>query len=601
MLENKKLKAIEEIEGTNKTEKDKKEMAHINGLFCGLHILQNMATSALNGMKTFEKANNVSNPNSIYEGNSVCNEFIYEVTKSFIEMSGCQKSGDAADFNDYLSLLNVKNHLVTFLHNRFNILFVDGGAVFYHRSHIEIYLSSGRSSKNNKLLSSVKNFISNKVLLAECRALGMISKLVTGPLWRLLENPDISFFGMNDFWTLLVEKVSEFSGDASSLLLGQKVFQEDNIEEKDVYKCLFEKSDLDDLTVSALQHLCTTILPMLQRQLCDQLPGGTLFVPNADLAQNTVLRKTNRISETDFSALDRVDRKAPQKCRSAKSGMITYTVNKTGSFLSKLSKDNRKRYFDIARKVAVKRQIKDKQKRKEVSGERLRLQNLRIQKKERRQERQVQYLQKLNDQMKQEGVWVSENEADDKIHGKTNAKQRLLIRNQIIFHSKLLGSQIPNKSLLKFQEKNEMFGTEKLLANLKAIIVYNFSEGVPQNITEINNNVCKVMNASRKRKTRKTDVFPVKKVPKVFEIDKLYAIALTDRWYPGRCIQIVDENTAVVDFMTPSGNYFKWPPKNDVQTVYTDGALSELTVEPVSNGRLWSVVEKKEIDRIYKK
>jgi hypothetical protein len=30
--------------------------------------------------------------------------------------------------------------------------------------------------------------------------------------------------------------------------------------------------------------------------------------------------------------------------------MITYTVNKTGSFLSKLSKDNRKRYFDIARK-----------------------------------------------------------------------------------------------------------------------------------------------------------------------------------------------------------------------------------------------------------
>jgi hypothetical protein len=43
------------------------------------------------------------------------------------------------------------------------------------------------------------------------------------------------------------------------------------------------------------------------------------------------------------------------------------------------------------------------------------------------------------------------------------------------------------------------------------------------------------MNASRNRKTRKTDVSPVKKVPKVtFEIDKLYAIAFTDRWYPGR-------------------------------------------------------------------
>jgi hypothetical protein len=58
-----------------------------------------------------------------------------------------------------------------------------------------------------------------------------------------------------------------------------------------------------------------------------------------------------------------------------------------------------------------------------------------------------------------------------------------------------------------------------------------------------------------------------------FEIDKLYAIAFTDRWYPGRCIQIVDENTAVVDFLTPSGNYFKWPPKNDVQVTILNGLL----------------------------
>ena len=61
----------------------------------------------------------------------------------------------------------------------------------------------------------------------------------------------------------------------------------------------------------------------------------------------------------------------------------------------------------------------------------------------------------------------------------------------------------------------------------------------------------------------------MKKVPKVtFEIDKLYAIAFMDIWYSGRCIQIVDENTAVVDFLTPSDNYFKWPPKKDVHSLY---------------------------------
>lgn len=54
--------------------------------------------------------------------------------------------------------------------------------------------------------------------------------------------------------------------------------------------------------------------------------------------------------------------------------------------------------------------------------------------------------------MKGEGVWVSEHEAEQKIQSKTNAKQRLLIRNQIFFHSKLLKSKNFQKSLLKFQE-----------------------------------------------------------------------------------------------------------------------------------------------------
>jgi hypothetical protein len=39
--------------------------------------------------------------------------------------------------------------------------------------------------------------------------------------------------------------------------------------------------------------------------------------------------KTNRISEADFSALDRLEKNAPQKSTLAKSGIINYTNNKT--------------------------------------------------------------------------------------------------------------------------------------------------------------------------------------------------------------------------------------------------------------------------------
>jgi hypothetical protein len=46
-------------------------------------------------------------------------------------------------------------------------------------------VGSGRCSKSNKLLKSIQNRIKNETLLAECRALGIIGKLICGPLWRI--------------------------------------------------------------------------------------------------------------------------------------------------------------------------------------------------------------------------------------------------------------------------------------------------------------------------------------------------------------------------------------------------------------------------------
>jgi hypothetical protein len=50
MLENEKLKAIEEIEGTNKTEEDKKEMAHSVSSLC---LGQNMRFNGNDGGQGF--------------------------------------------------------------------------------------------------------------------------------------------------------------------------------------------------------------------------------------------------------------------------------------------------------------------------------------------------------------------------------------------------------------------------------------------------------------------------------------------------------------------------------------------------------------------
>ncbi|CAG2194718.1 unnamed protein product [Mytilus edulis] len=213
-----------------------------------------MASAALKGLQKFETENNITS-NSIFENNSIANNMIYEICKAFISMSGCQKSGDALDFNDYLASINEKNYLVTFLHNRFNILFVDGGTV-YHRGHINNYLTSGRCSKTNKLISSISTRIENETLLSECRALGIIEKLICGPLWRILEDDKISFFEMNAYWQILIEKIDKLSNDASELLKGNQIFHvagADILKKDVIYDCLFETYDkFDALTLQAL-------------------------------------------------------------------------------------------------------------------------------------------------------------------------------------------------------------------------------------------------------------------------------------------------------------------------------------------------------------
>lgn len=93
---------------------------------------------------------------------------------------GSDEAGVAAYFASYLLGKDDKLKIVSYRGSRFNILFYDAGATYYHRKHTNDFLSSLPNTNNR--LKGVAEDMSNVVNQAGIRALGIANKIITGPL-----------------------------------------------------------------------------------------------------------------------------------------------------------------------------------------------------------------------------------------------------------------------------------------------------------------------------------------------------------------------------------------------------------------------------------
>ena len=109
-------------------------------------------------------------------------------TCNSVQTHGCEKSGRISDFYTYLTeevgFLNVP--FISFKENRFNVLFYNGGILYYLYDYLLHFFDIVKD--DNKLLTAVYSHLQIQSYLSGCKALGLINKFVTGPLWRLLES-----------------------------------------------------------------------------------------------------------------------------------------------------------------------------------------------------------------------------------------------------------------------------------------------------------------------------------------------------------------------------------------------------------------------------
>ena len=469
-------------------EDEKEKISRMHHLFCGLHVLHNLGIYAEKALLEWEKV--VEEAGNIHGGfknsaNSRTYDLLNELSKLTSYTHGDQRSGKADLWRAFLEKKKLKDHMISFLHHRFNVIFVLGGAFYFHRSHLKEFVYGLES--DNFLHQSIKQDIDDKIFLASARALGIVNKLITGPLYRkVVEKGHI--FDLNDMWANLLGFLEANSKDANRLLEEATIFDESYIKKDEIYVELFTATNdplLDTLTIECLEVISCTCSLMVKSQLHDQLPGGKYENPSASIREGiSNCPRTNMISERDFAQFDQKLTQKPTISTIAACGVIMFNNNKTSDWLEDKSTDQLERLVKIARTNKYDWIKKYKERQKII----LQFEIDNMDKKKLEKEIKDQKLQDEKEHLTSEiqkvgGLIGSVDKLEELCNSKVTVKKlREILRNQILFRKVVLGQKFPDKKYGQMGEtvKNKYFqyDVSALKHNLTQII--NFCTTSPE-------------------------------------------------------------------------------------------------------------------------
>ena len=121
----------------------------------------------------------------------------------------------------------------------------------------------------NRLLQAVLSDLSVSKYIAGCKALGIIDKVVTGPLWRHLVQSNTSILEMSDVYTRMEKKFEEWGQDAQGIIERQQHLFDEDHHENIVAGSLFAPTSEDSMVQEVLQLVeFTTLLHCKKKKVC---------------------------------------------------------------------------------------------------------------------------------------------------------------------------------------------------------------------------------------------------------------------------------------------------------------------------------------------
>ena len=448
-------------------------LSQMHNFYCAMHLIVNMAENASEALKLIEQ--NYDSPvthsvHSTTEPSSI--RLIRTACKAF-ERRGDEKSGCPLQFMAYLKRKNIsKNPLIHFRGNRFNVIFANGARIYYLHKHIADFLKSWGTP--NRLLQAVLEDINNDINIAGSKALGLIDKLITGPLWRVLES-GVHVMDIPQHYANLKEFVDkQTESTIGSFMTGEDVpFSRDLVKKDYLWEALVSSSSYDNIAGHMLLSIFKAFGLLLDRVLADLLPVMQAEEDNKQKmhAETSSVPCTNTISERDFAKFDRLLREKPHASTLALEAHILLTNNKTIKWLDQKSTAEKEKLMEEARKNAPHYHKIYKERLSQIEKEQIKQQEEKIMKIQEAERRSLEAKEKIVSEIISYGLWQSIEQMNSCLNGiGSETQKRVAIKAQLRFRKVVLQQEAP-ETLFKFSSKEKGQYTSQILRDNLALLL----------------------------------------------------------------------------------------------------------------------------------
>ena len=155
------------------------------------------------------------------------------------------------------------------------------------------------------------NFVSTEYL-AGVKALGLISKFISCPLWSVLEDKNVSVVDMNTKYLQLVTFLEDSAQNVDNFMTGQMVLF-DRVKKDSEYNVLLVERTYDNMVQTYLEIILPALRQLSRRLFQEHLLEGkhTEIHVTPESAELKDVPKTSCFAESVFGQLDRLIRTKP--------------------------------------------------------------------------------------------------------------------------------------------------------------------------------------------------------------------------------------------------------------------------------------------------